>query len=155
MNMLRIVSPFPIHFNTNPTEIKTKVKNCEAILIHIHGGGFICQSSSQHQIYLRKWSKENNVPVFMITYTLSPEVHYPGALNDCWQSYKWIIKNIEKSLGLRPKKIILTGDSAGGNLATALCGLALTRKIRVPDSLVLAYPAVLLCSGKYNNYFIL
>lgn len=80
--MLRIVSPFPVHFNPNPQEVKTRVTDSSAILIHIHGGGFISQSSSQHQVYLRRWSKQNNIPVFMITYTLSPEAPYPMALND-------------------------------------------------------------------------
>jgi len=147
-HMLRIVSPFPIHFNPTPHKIKTQVKECEAILIHIHGGGFICQTSSQHQSYLRRWSKQNNIPVFMISYTLSPEAQYPVGLNDCWQSYRWIVDNVEQSLGLKPKKIILSGDSAGGNLATALTGLTITKGVRVPDSLILIYPALLISGSK-------
>jgi hormone-sensitive lipase len=82
MIMLRIVAPFTMNLTQDPSQVKTPPIECDGILIHIHGGGFISQSSSQHQPYLRGWSKELNIPVMMVTYTLSPEAEYPGALND-------------------------------------------------------------------------
>jgi acetyl esterase/lipase len=142
--MLRIVSPFSMNLNPDPSNSKASPKECDAILIHIHGGGFISMSSSQHQSYLRGWSIQNNIPVLMLTYTLSPEAEYPGALNDCWQAYRWIVDNMKKSLGIKPKKILISGDSAGGNLATALVGLAICHDTRIPDALISIYPALLL-----------
>jgi hormone-sensitive lipase len=47
-------------------------------------------------------------------------------------------------LGIKPKKIIISGDSAGGNLATALVGLCICHGVRVPDLLMSVYPALLL-----------
>lgn len=80
----------------------------------------------------------------MLSYTLAPEAAYPEAINDWWQAYRWILDNMEKSLGIRPKKILISGDSAGGKLATSIVGLAICNKVQVPDGLVLAYPALLL-----------
>ena len=54
----------------------------------------------------------------MLSYSLAPEAAYPEAINECWQTYRWILENIEKSLGIKPKKILISGDSAGGKLAT-------------------------------------
>ena len=42
--------------------------------------------------------------------------------------------------GAKPKKIVLVGDSAGGNLVAALTVLAIQRKYRVPDGIQLVYP---------------
>lgn len=42
--------------------------------------------------------------------------------------------------GKPPKKIVIVGDSAGGNLAAALTILAIQRNYRVPDGVILAYP---------------
>lgn len=43
------------------------------------------------------------------------------------------------SIDIIPKKIILTGDSAGGNLALALTLLCIKNKVRLPDGLLLGY----------------
>ena len=149
LKMLRIVSPFSLNLNTDPLK-EFEPKECDAILIHIHGGGFISQTSSQHQIYLRRWSKQLGIPVLMLSYTLCPEAEYPDALNECWQSYMWIIDNLETSLGLKPKKILLSGDSAGGNLAVALAGLTICKGVRVPDGLIPLYPCLLLSQTRFS-----
>ncbi|CAD8201696.1 unnamed protein product [Paramecium pentaurelia] len=114
----------------------------DKIIIHIHGGGFISQSSSSHQCYTRDWAINLNVPIFSIDYSLSPQYPYPIPLDDCWQAYNWIIKYSEKTFGIIPNKIIVTGDSAGGNLATALVGLIIKYKLQIPNGLILNYPAI-------------
>lgn len=56
----------------------------------------------------------------------------------------WVVKYFDmvfKNTG-RNIKILMTGDSAGGNLSAALTGLAIKLGVRVPDSLVLVYPAL-------------
>ncbi|CAD8122034.1 unnamed protein product [Paramecium sonneborni] len=114
----------------------------DKIIIHIHGGGFISQSSSSHQCYTREWSINLNVPIFSIDYSLAPQYPYPIPLDDCWQAYNWILNYSEKIFGIIPNKIIVTGDSAGGNLATALVGLTIKYKQQIPNGLILNYPAV-------------
>ncbi|CAI2387902.1 unnamed protein product [Moneuplotes crassus] len=146
---LRIVSPFPVFLSQNPSKGISKITDCDAVLIHIHGGGFVCQTTSQHQIYLRRWSKQNNIPVLMLSYTLAPEAKYPESIDECYQQYRWIVDNIETSLGLRPKKIFLSGDSAGGLIGTDLIALAICKKFRIPDGFISIYPALLL---KYEAF---
>lgn len=52
------------------------------------------------------------------------------------------MNNCEKAFGIRPKKIVLTGDSAGGNLALAVAMLAVETGFRLPDGLMIVYPVV-------------
>ncbi|CAI2383830.1 unnamed protein product [Moneuplotes crassus] len=114
----------------------------EAIMIHIHGGGFVSMSSSSHQNYTRKWANEIGIPIFSIDYRLAPEHPYPAGLNDVWQAYSWIVNNCTKYFGIKPKKILISGDSAGGNLTIALTMLAIEKHFRVPDFIVPVYPAM-------------
>jgi hormone-sensitive lipase len=111
-----------------------------SIIIHIHGGGFIAMSSSTHENYLRKWTKTLGVPIFSIDYRLAPEYPYPKSLDDVWQAYNWIIENASQELDINLDKIILVGDSAGGNLVLGLVYLLIVMKKRIPDCLFLAYP---------------
>lgn len=62
----------------------------ETVIIHIHGGGFVCLSSSAHQHYLINWTKHHNVPIFSIDYRLAPEAKTPELFNDCINGYLWI-----------------------------------------------------------------
>lgn len=53
------------------------------------------------------------------------------------------MENIDKYFKIRPTRVILAGDSAGGNLAAALYALLLRNKFQVlPIGMLLAYPAV-------------
>ena len=119
----------------------------ESVIFHIHGGGFISMSSRCHENYTRRWAMQTSVPILSVDYRLAPEFPYPAALDDVWQAYIWTIKYAKKHLGtsyagVDPKKIICAGDSAGGNLILALCIRAIESGVRVPDGLLLAYPAL-------------
>lgn len=63
----------------------------EKVVIHFHGGAFIALQSKNHEIYLRKWTKELQVPVFTVDYRLAPKYPFPEPINDCYQAYYWIL----------------------------------------------------------------
>ena len=52
----------------------------------------------------------------------------------------FVLENSKKLYGIEPSKIILVGDSAGANLALALCLLCIRKNLRKPDGVVLGYP---------------
>ncbi|XP_042290776.1 lipase, hormone-sensitive a [Thunnus maccoyii] len=113
------------------------------LLIHFHGGGFVAQTSRSHENYLRSWSKELNVPVLSVDYSLSPEAPFPRALEECFYAYCWALKNCHL-LGSTAERVCLAGDSAGGNLCITVSMKAISSGIRVPDGIMAAYPATLL-----------
>ncbi|XP_053718099.1 lipase, hormone-sensitive a isoform X1 [Synchiropus splendidus] len=113
------------------------------LLIHFHGGGFVAQTSKSHENYLRSWSKELDVPVLSVDYSLSPEAPFPRALEECFYAYCWALSNCHM-LGSTAERVCLAGDSAGGNLCITVSMKALCNGIRVPDGIMAAYPATLL-----------
>ena len=110
------------------------------IVLHFHGGGFISGSPHTHESYLRKWAIDTNTVIFSVNYSKSPEAKYPTALNECYSVYKLLVEG--RLFGFVPNKIILAGDSAGGNLAVAVTIKAIRDETRIPDGLLLAYPAI-------------
>lgn len=137
---VRIISPSPLPKGCGKAPLKDM--NFDRVVIDIHGGGFIATTSRCHQTYLRKWAKDAKVPILAIDYKLAPAVKYPYILDEIWQAYFWIITQAEKEFGLKLKTVLVAGDSAGGNLALALTLRALRSKFRVPDGLLLGYPAL-------------
>ncbi|XP_038581555.1 lipase, hormone-sensitive a [Micropterus salmoides] len=110
------------------------------LLIHFHGGGFVAQTSKSHENYLRTWSKELNVPILSVDYSLSPEAPFPRALEECFYAYCWALKNCHL-LGSTAERVCLAGDSAGGNLCITVSMKIISSGIRIPDGIMAAYPA--------------
>lgn len=76
-------------------------------------------------MFLRNWAnKLQGTAILSIGYSLSPENKFPVALQEVLDVYLWLTNDdgkAEVELGFRPSEVILTGDSSGGNLVTALC----------------------------------
>ena len=113
-----------------------------SIIVHVHGGGFITLSPLSHENYTRKIVNKTGIPLLSIDYRLSPEYSFPSALDDVYQTYKWLIENGENDLNIKINNIILLGDSAGGNLIMSLIYILLIKEMKLPDMIILAYPAV-------------
>jgi len=87
--------------------------------------------------------QEDNVVVFSVDYRLAPENPFPLPFSDCLQIYCWIVTQAFEQLGINPKQIIVTGDSAGGHLACAITQICIFEGFRKPDGLVMSYPSLL------------
>jgi len=111
------------------------------LIIHYHGGGFVAHTASSHMNYLKDWARDTNAPIFSVEYRLAPEFPFPIPFEESYYAYMWAVKNCRK-LGSTGEKIILVGDSAGGNLAAAVTVKAIMDKTRIPDGLILIYPAL-------------
>ena len=148
---IRILSP-EILPNERKSGYTSNVENMkfDKILIDIHGGGFIATTTRSHQTYLRKWANECNLVIFAIDYKLAPDSKYPIILDDVWQAYYWIITQADKEFGLKINTVLVAGDSAGGNLAMALTLLSIRTHFRVPDGLLLGYPALNLSVSSFS-----
>lgn len=114
----------------------------KALMLHVHGGGFVSQSSKSHLVYLYEWANALNVPIFSIDYSLAPESPYPRALNEVFYAYCWALKNCEL-LGSTCEKVVFVGDSAGANICLAALLKCIDMKIRKPDGIFIAYCPVL------------
>lgn len=75
----------------------------------------------------------------LLDYGLAPEVHYPDSLNQCFTVYQWLLAG---GLGFIPDHLALCGESAGGNIAAALCTKCIMTNTHLPDGNVFIYPAL-------------
>ncbi|XP_029782474.1 hormone-sensitive lipase isoform X2 [Suricata suricatta] len=117
----------------------------QSLVVHIHGGGFVAQTSKSHEPYLKSWAQELGTPILSIDYSLAPEAPFPRALEECFYAYCWAVKHCAL-LGSTGERICLAGDSAGGNLCFSVSLRAAAYGVRVPDGIMAAYPATMLQS---------
>lgn len=116
----------------------------KALIMHFHGGGFVSQSSLGHSVYLKTWGADMpDTVILSVDYKLSPEYQFPVALHECVYAYCWAVHNA-KYLGTKAEKVILVGDSAGGNFALAVALMLRKLGMREPDGVCLAYPSLYL-----------
>lgn len=117
------------------------------VILYCHGGGYSTGSCLYGRTLTAKLASTTSMDVLSFDYRLAPENPYPAALEDAVKVWNYLML-----LGYGARDIILTGDSAGGNLA-----LALTLKLKadgrlLPRGLVLMSPwADLTSSGESHK----
>ncbi|RJF93139.1 alpha/beta hydrolase [Sphingomonas cavernae] len=90
------------------------------LLVFMHGGGWVFGTLDTHDPLCRALASATEVAVLSLDYPLSPEHRYPVALDTLRAALDTIVAEAG-SLGIDPARLAVGGDSAGGNLAAALC----------------------------------
>lgn len=93
---------------------ENKVEN-SPILYFIHGGGFFAGSPDVVEELIKLIVENENIHAVSVDYRLAPENPYPTGHTDCFTVLKWVYENAE-AIGADKNKIVISGDSAGGNL---------------------------------------
>lgn len=109
-------------------------------LLYFHGGGWTIGDLDTHDTLCRTLSLETGYVVVAVDYRMGPEHRFPSAYDDCLAAFQWTVRHAE-ALGVDPQRIAVGGDSAGGNLAAAVC-LGMLGQAVQPAYQLLIYPAV-------------
>lgn len=123
------------------------------IVLDIPGGGFVAMSPRTSDDKLLAWAGRTGVPILSLDYRKAPEYPYPYALNECFDVYTQLVATKGRCVGMKPDmcpRIVVTGDSAGGNLATGTVLMVIQSNaspsvrgvLPSPAGLVLLYPAL-------------
>lgn len=97
-------------------------------------------SIDSYDTICRRLAVKGRCVVISIGYRLAPETRFPGAVDDAYAATLWCAQN-SASLGIDPAKIVVCGDSAGGNLAAVVAQMShSSRQFRVAQQ-ILIYPA--------------
>lgn len=88
------------------------------VMVFFHGGGFVIGDIDTHEPYCAEVARLLDLPVISVDYRLAPEHPFPAAPDDCEAAARWVADNIPCTA------LILSGDSAGGNL-TIVTAMAL------------------------------
>lgn len=105
------------------------------VILHCHGGGYSTGSSLYARTLTSKLAESASMDVFCFDYRLAPEHPWPAALEDAMKAWNYLML-----LGYGARDVILTGDSAGGNLALTLSLKLKAEERLLPRGLVLMSP---------------
>lgn len=87
------------------------------LCIFIHGGGWVFHTLDDYDDVCRRLAMQSGHAVLSIDYRLAPEFPFPTPLEDCLKAARWARDNAA-SLGCDANRMVVCGDSAGGNLST-------------------------------------
>jgi acetyl esterase len=113
----------------------------DGLVVYFHGGGYVLGSIGLMDNVARELAHCANAAVVSVEYRLAPEDPYPAGLDDCETVTRWALANASQ-LGADPCRVVVAGESAGGNLSAAVT-LRLRGSSEVPlAGQVLMYPGV-------------
>ncbi|HLO82283.1 MAG TPA: alpha/beta hydrolase, partial [Chitinophagaceae bacterium] len=95
----------------------------QPLIVYFHGGGWVQGNLETHDNSCRRLAKQNNAVVVSVDYRLAPEHPFPTPGEDCYTATTWAFEHA-RSLGADPNKLIVMGDSAGGNMAAVVALMA-------------------------------
>lgn len=91
------------------------------VIFHLTGGGFFAHTIAGDVPYLLDWSYATSAIVICPEYALLPDHPFPKAIEEVTEVYTSLVNgNAASLLGFQTNKIIVTGESTGGNLAASL-----------------------------------
>ena len=142
----------------------TALRDHTRVVLDVPGGGFVAMNPRTNDDKLLAWAGKTGLPILSLDYRKAPEFPYPYALNEIYDTYHTIVASRGRCVGLSGEvqpKILITGDSAGGNLATAAVLMILqsssddSQRLRgsealpPPDGLMLIYPGLTMNIGNW------
>jgi acetyl esterase len=109
------------------------------LFVYYHGGGWVLGDLETSDASCRMIANRTGHIVVSVDYRLSPEYKFPIPVQDSYAALEWVYENAA-SLNGSASKIVVGGDSAGGNLATVVSMMALDQNRPQISAQVLIYP---------------
>jgi acetyl esterase len=108
--------------------------------VFFHGGGWVIGDLDTHDVVCRRLAAEGQLVVISVDYRRAPENKFPAAVDDAVTATAWVARHAEE-LGIDAARLIVGGDSAGGNLAAVVAIAARDGGGPAISGQVLIYPA--------------
>lgn len=110
-------------------------------VVFAHGGGFVFCDLDTHDELCRAMANAVGAMVVSVDYRLAPEHPAPAAAEDVYAALQWVHAHADE-LGADPARVVVAGDSAGGNLAAVVALMARERSGPEIAVQVLLYPVI-------------
>lgn len=120
---------------------RPRTDTCLPAIIFYHGGGWVIGSLDSHDAICRRLASQSACVVISVDYRLAPEFKFPAAPDDALTAFLWVADQAA-ALNIDGERLVVAGDSAGGNLAAVTC--VRLRDVGGPRPLaqLLIYPVV-------------
>ena len=128
----------PARFYT-PKELR-EVGGLAPCLVFFHGGGWVIGDLDTHDVVCRKLADQGQLKVISVDYRRAPEHKFPAAVDDAIAATKWVAAHA-RDFGIDATRLLVGGDSAGGNLAAVVAIAARDGNGPAIAGQVLVYPA--------------
>jgi hypothetical protein len=107
--------------------------------LYLHGGGWVVGGLDSHDFICFELAMALGAMVVAVDYRLAPEHPFPAGFEDCLSVWRALRSG---PFWFDPQKLLVAGDSAGGNLAAALCLALRDAGEAMPAAQVLIYPGL-------------
>jgi epsilon-lactone hydrolase len=108
------------------------------VMLYLHGGGYSRGSARSHLELAARLARAGDCRVLVLDYRLAPEHPFPAAVDDALEAYRWLLDQP----GVRPDRLVVAGDSAGGGLAVAVLVAVRGQRLAQPAAVVCLSPWV-------------
>lgn len=109
--------------------------NPQYVILYAHGGGYTCGGLGYARILAAKLAVATGFSVVSFEYRLAPEHKYPAPLEDGMKIWNYLMDK-----GYSSDKVLLAGDSAGGNLVLCMTMKLIKEELLSPKGLILFSP---------------
>lgn len=118
--------------------------------VYFHGGGWVLGSIETHDDLVRRLVELSGCVFISVDYPLAPEHKFPAAIEDSYLAVQWVTGHAAE-LGIDPRRVAVAGDSAGANIAAALCLMTRDRQGPRIAHQLLIYP-IIDCDFERTSY---
>lgn len=90
------------------------------VIVYFHGGGFVWGRPEFYDDMSAILADASQATIISVDYRYAPEFPFPAGFNDCYETLEYVQQHATQ-FNINADKISVAGDSAGGNLAAAVC----------------------------------
>ncbi len=125
------------------------------VVLYLHGGGHVMGTVDSYDAFSRRLANRVPATVVAVEYRRAPEHRCPAAVDDAEVAYRWVVQNAAALAPNSDARVVIAGDSAGGNNTAVLAQRLRDAHQPAPALQVLLYPpldAVAYRAASYPSY---
>lgn len=97
------------------------------VLLYLRGGGFVVGSLETHNSVVAELAANSGLTAIAVDFRMAPEHPFPASVEDCYAGLCGVVAEAGR-LDIDPERVVVCGDSSGGNMTVVLCMMTRDRQ---------------------------